>query len=202
MFTHVVYEGRKRLVVFDVSDTNCWLTWDVLYSLLKSEDPGSLLKGREFKDKPRNCAKLYERTKSEERKRTSGWTQKVQKSSHIICPGEKSSGIHKTGERSPDFHKFTSGNDFSDTQKFKSSFEDSRSAEFLNSDTNLSEFEPKLNQGQYLANLPSKSPGAVSCIQCQTEQSENGRTLRTEQKMSEDQEKRIRIEETPKETFM
>ncbi len=192
---HEEYEERKKLVVF--KKATYWLTWDALYNQLKLKESGTLSKGREFKDKPRNCTKLYERTKSEERKRTSGWTQKVQANSLTVYLRMKALTIHKSGERSPDFHKFMSGNDFSDMQKFKSSFEDSKSVEFLNSNTNLFKFEPKSNQGQYLAKEPSKNPGTVSSnidIENQMEQSEDGRTLKVEQKESE--------EKTSKETNM
>ncbi|MCP3686738.1 MAG: hypothetical protein GY861_29215, partial [bacterium] len=126
-----------------------WLTCDALQCFIqpKSEDSGSLSKERGFKDQPRDHTKPHERTKSEERKTTSGWTQKARKDSHITYPGEKS----------PDFDKHMSGNDFPDSKSFKSSVADLESVEILDSDISLLELE--LDQGRYLAKTPSKSPG-------------------------------------------
>ncbi len=70
--SHKVYEGEERHIVLKAPNSNFWLDRDALLhsSLHKSENSGSLSKGRESRtfewDKPRNHIKPYERTKSEE----------------------------------------------------------------------------------------------------------------------------------------
>ncbi len=142
-----VYTNRESFA----TDLNYWLTWDVLQRFIqpKAEDSGSLLKRRESHifewDKPRKPTKLC-KEEQRRRKRISGWIQKVHKGSHIIYSGEKS----------PDFDKRMSGNDFPDSQPFKSSLADLKSVEFLDSDISLLELEP--DQGRHLAQTSSKSP--------------------------------------------
>ncbi len=96
-------------------------------------------------DKPRKPTKLC-KEEQRRRKRISGWIQKAHKGSYFICSGEKSL----------DFNKHTSGNDFSDSQPFKSSLADLNSVELLDFDKSIPKLES--DQGRYLAQTSSKSP--------------------------------------------